>query len=248
MKQKKIFALTLVLALLIGMFSIIPTAGATSNDPVKLIYAKTEYDSNGGIGAFGYVEVQNIAYAKKVTIHYTYNGTDWYDCAAEYYKPTWGNYEAWKFQTPGTTSHYRGNVTVKFAIKYEVNGQTYWDNNNQQGYTVTSRYASPNRYDFGSGGIASYNAYRYYGGIDGTMQLKNLGPDKDVKVLYSDDNWATTKSVSAVYQSTFEENPNIEIWSFNIFPSPSSTIQYKLSYTVNGTTYVDDNFGEYYTV
>lgn len=247
MKKKKIFAITIVLTLLISMFAIVPTAGAVSDNPVKLIYAKTVY-TDGGIGAEGYVEVENIAYAKNVTIHYTYNGTDWYDCAATYYKPTWGNYEAWKFQTPGTNDYYRGNLTVQFAIKYEVAGQTYWDNNNQQNYSVASRYSAPNRFDFGSGGIANDNAYRYYGGIDGKIQLKNLGYEKDVKVIYTTDNWATSSSVNAIYNSTFEENPNIELWSYNIFPAPSSTIQYKLSYTVNGTTYVDDNFGDYYTV
>jgi len=54
-----------------------------SDRPVKLIYSKTVSGSNQ-TWATGYIEVENIAYEKNVTVHYSFNGTDWYDCAAEY--------------------------------------------------------------------------------------------------------------------------------------------------------------------
>lgn len=248
MKQKKVFALTLVLALLIGMFAMVPAVGAVSDRPVKLIYAKPEYVQGEGYAATGYVEVENIAYAKNVTIHYSFDGVTWNDCAAEYYKPTWGNYEAWKFQTPGTiSSPHRGTAEIRFAIKYEVDGQTYWDNNNQQNYSVAAGYNVTNRYDFGVGGVADFYSYRYNNTIHGALQLKDLGYQKDVKVIYTTNNWETTNEVSATYGSTFEKNDYVQIWYYD-FPTNESNVQYKLSYTVNGITYVDDNFGEYYTV
>lgn len=48
--------------MLFSIFSAIPSAGATSTTPVKLIYATP----NGvdGIGASGYIEVENIAYER----------------------------------------------------------------------------------------------------------------------------------------------------------------------------------------
>ncbi len=244
--KKKICALTLVLTLLMGLFAMVPSVGAVSDNPVKLIYAKAQY-IYPGIGATGYIEVENIDYAKNVTVHYSFDGIEWYDCAAEYYKPTWGNYEAWKFETPGRAYAYRGVVNVQFAIKYEVAGQTYWDNNDGHNYSVEAGYDTTNRYDFGVGGVADLYSYRYSDDITGSLELKNLGYEKDVKVIYTTDNWATTEEVIAEYQYTFEKNNNIEKWNYTI-NNVESEIQYKLSYTVNGITYVDDNFGEYYTV
>lgn len=43
-------------------------------------------------------------------------------------------------------------VTIQFAIKYEVNGNTYWDNNDGNNYKVYSGYHAPSFYDFGCGG------------------------------------------------------------------------------------------------
>ncbi len=245
MKKAKVLSLTLVLAMLIGIFSIMPSVGAVSNDPVKLIYAKPAY-TDSGTAATGYVEVENIAYAKNVTIHYSFDGIDWYDCAAEYYKPTWGNREAWKFTTPGKYPGYRGTVTVHFAIKYEVNGQTYWDNNDKQNYSVAAGYYTPTYFDFGVGGIANELSYSYDGGVKGYLQLKDLAYEKDVKVIYTTDNWSTTNEVQAEYVRTSEIKNYVQQWGFDI-PTDSADLKYKLSYTVNGVTYVDDNFGEYYT-
>lgn len=246
MKQKRFFALTLVLALLIGIFSIIPSVSAVSDRPVKLIYAKPT-QSLPAVGAIGYVEVENIAYDKKVTIHYSFDGVEWADCEAEYYKPTWGNYEAWKFETPTKLPSYRGSITVQFAIKYEVNGQTYWDNNNGKNYSIHAGYSDSGRFDFGVGGIANRIAYKSDDTVRGWLQLKDLGEQKDVKVVYSTDNWTTTNEVDAKYYTTFSQNNYVQEWSYTI-PTSTNNLQYKLSYTVNGTTYIDDNFGEYYTV
>lgn len=245
-KTRRILSLITVLALIIGVFSMMPSAGAVSDKPVNLIYAKPEY-IYPGIGATGYIEVENIAYDKDVTVHYSYNGTDWYDCSAEYYKPTWGNYEAWRFSIPGIAYGYKSSVTIQFAIKYEVNGQTYWDNNNGKNYSVAAGYETTSRFDFGVGGIANFYANRYNNSINGALELKNLGPEKIVKVIYTTDNWATSNEVNAEYFYTFEKNSSVELWNYTI-PTTASDIKYKLSYTVNGITYVDDNFGDYYTI
>ena len=248
MKKKKVFALALVLTLIVGLFSLVPSVGAVSDRPVKLIYAKPAYTSTG-TGATGYVEIENIAYDKKVTIHYSFDGKEWYDSAAEYYKPTFGNYEAWTFETTGKRPAYREAVTVQFAIKYEVNDQTYWDNNNGKNYSVSLGYLAGASYDFGVGGIADASASKNSktDTVYGSLQLKNLGYQKDVKVIYTTDNWTTTNEVSAKYDRFASMNDSVEIWNYS-YETNQNNIQYKLSYTVNGTTYIDDNFGDYYTV
>lgn len=251
MKKKRFLSLVTVLALIIGVFSMMPSVGAVSDRPVKLIYAKPAYTSTDtGIGATGYVEVENIAYNKKVTIHYSFDGKEWLDCDAEYYKPTFGNYEAWKFETTGKYPVYRGAVTVQFAIKYEVNDQIYWDNNDGKNYSVSLGYLAGTNYDFGVGGVADYSSYKYPNTDDtvhGSLQLKNLGYEKDVKVIYSTDNWATQQEATAKFGEMARMNDSVEIWYYD-YQTSANNIQYKLSYTVNGTTYIDDNFGDYYTV
>ena len=249
MKAKKILSFTIVLVLLVSLFTFAPTANAASDNPVKLIYAKPEITDYNKLSATGYVEVENIAYEKNVTIHYSYDGITWQDTSAEYYKPTWGNYEAWKFQTPAVTLGYREHATITFAIKYEVNGQTYWDNNNGKNYSVAAGYETTSRYDFGSGGVAAFYSYRISDSypIQGSLQLKDLDYEKDVKVQYTTDNWETVNEVNAEYGYTFEENNSVQIWNYQI-PYTKNQVTYKILYTVNGITYVDDNFGEYYTV
>lgn len=250
MKNKRIFAFTLILAIFIGMFYAIPAEADTNQGNVNLIYAKP-VEVQPGAGAEGYIRVKNIGQDKKVTIRYSYNNAEWFDCAASYYKPDGNNYEIWKFVTPGKDFGYRGIVAVQFSIKYEVNGQTYWDNNNGQKYCVAVGYVIGLTYDFGIGAIANVSAYtdsginnRY---VAGRLQLKNLGQPKNVKVIYTTDNWATTREVNAEFEYTAYANSSVEEWYYS-YETNSKNIQYKLSYTVNGVTYIDDNFGDYYTV
>ena len=251
MTKKKIISFALVLTMLIGIFAVIPSVSAVSSTPVQLIYAKPVY-RGPAFAAQGYVEVENIAYVKNVTIHYTFDNQTWSDCSATYYQPTHENYEAWSFETSGHILGRREQGSITFAIKYEVevNGstQTYWDNNNGQNYSVGAGYGVNYRYDFGCGGVKDFYSTRDSDtAVRGAVQLKNIAYQKVVKIVYTTDNWATTSEAYASYTSTFEENSNIEIWSYS-FDAPTDKITYKIEYTVNGTTYVDDNFGNYYTV
>ena len=59
----------------------------------------------------------------------------------------------------------------------------------------------------------------------------------------------TTKNVNASFECTsnpYVENA-IEVWYYSV-PVNDNSLQYRIEYTVNGTTYVDDNFGANYTV
>lgn len=247
MKQKRIFALTLILALFFGTFAVVPASGAVSKGPVNLIYAKP-VETPPGVGAEGYIEVENISQDKNVTVRYSYNTVDWFECAANFYKSAEDNYEIWKFETPGKDLGYSGTVAVHFSIKYEVNGQTYWDNNNGQNYYIAAGYLIGVNCDFGIGAVADVSAYKESNtNVVGYLQLKNLGQPKTVKVIYTTDNWATTKEANAEFSNTSPTNDSVENWYYT-YKTDSNNIQYKLSYTVNGETYVDDNFGEYYTV
>lgn len=234
--------------------SAIPTASASGN-PVEFMWGSGySYGTHGftHTQVSGYVEVSNIAYNKNVTIHYTFNGTTWDDISAEYYKPTLGNKEAWYFHFghfsnigepgPGTT--------FTFAIKYEVNGQTYWDNNNGQNYEINiGFYSTANTYTIGNCGlkVLSYGAASEYNTLYGGIVLKNLAYNKVVKVRYTTDNWATYKEISATYDSGLAYGQ--EFWTFRdeSLPDDWETLDFAVYYTVNGTTYWDNNFEANYT-
>ena len=86
----------------------------------------------------------------------------------------------------------------------------------------------------------------YYGDPNPSVTLKNYGYEKNVKVIYTLDNWNTQGSYELEYDKTLE-NGN-EIWDGEV-PSEikGKTIEYYISYTVNGQTYYDSNFGENYS-
>lgn len=241
MKQKKMLAISLVLVLLVSLFVIVPASAVTQQ--VSLIYAKP-YVYYSTVGAEGYVEIEDIGTEKTVTIHYSFDGTNWKDIEAEYYKDTIGNREAWSFKTDSLYIGYRGNATVQFAIKYEVDGTTYWDNNNGANYKVKAGYGVTSQFDFGNGGIAYWYQSQKYEGVLVHTQLHNLAYDKDVRVRYTTDNWATYQEVQGYFVSSLPDSAS-EFWE--IYVPTLEPFEYAISYTVNGTTYWDNNFGENYT-
>lgn len=124
-----------------------------ANEPVKLAYAKytsltpgfhTHYQCYGVIS--GYVRLSNIGYRKNVTIHYTTDNEHWNDCSARYCRFSGNNQELWSFSMGPFLSEPFLSLYCRFAIKYEVNGKTYWDNNNGNDYHIRVGFgASPSQ-------------------------------------------------------------------------------------------------------
>lgn len=253
---KRILSALLALALCCSFSFLSAISAAAVTDEVSLIYAKPVVDQDGYVPhedhkVFfeGYVEVKNLAYEKNVTIHYSFDGINWQDIAAEYLAPTQGNYEAWKFKTPVISFSPSSYAKVTFAIKYEVNGNTYWDNNNGKNYVVSVGTGSEANtgFAFGSGALALDSITRNSDSISGTIQLSNLAYEKDVKVLYTTDNWATSSYVNASYLLSYNGSNNSELWEFTI-PYSENVIEFAISYTVNGITYWDNNFSSNYSI
>ena len=73
--------------------------------------------------------------------------------------------------------------------------------------------------------------------------MQNYGYNKVVKVRYTTDNWATFKDADLTYYSTYDDGT--EYWSVELDSSVKidSNFKYAISYTVNGVTYWDNNFG-----
>ena len=207
------------------------------------------------------VELANLAYAKKVWLHYTRMGsTVWQDAAFVYSSTTAAGNEIWNLTLNGGTSN--SEKVDQYVIKYEVNGQTYWDNNNGTNYRVDQTQAGlPGYYQFYLrndlnvllnsqviGTSVSNDKFVNFG-----ILIKNLAYNKMVSILYSTDKWKTNKTANFNFIGSY---PNgFEIWgdggSFNLLSNVGTpgtrTFDYAIVYKVNGQEYWDNNFGKNYS-
>ncbi|CDM69973.1 putative secreted protein [Clostridium bornimense] len=233
LKNKLAVVLSIVLVSTLFAFVGTPVKAEAATDNVSFYYSDNYGFYHGGVENDIYIKVKNIAYDKNVVVHYKNADDDtWYDCSATYVKSLNNGEEIWVARITNF-----GTGVENFCIKYEVNGETYWDNNSGSNYSITDTL-----------GVAPIHVIRspYYGDGNPKVTLKNYGYEKTVKVIYTVDDWSTQGSYELEYEKTLE-NGN-EIWNGDV-PSEikGKTIEYYISYTVNGQTYYDSNFGENYS-
>ncbi|GKX30921.1 glycogen-binding regulatory subunit of S/T protein phosphatase I [Vallitalea longa] len=191
----------------------------------------------------GYIYVNNLNSNKKVSVHYTYDGINWLDQPATYLKTLKNGSEVWSYRTPDhpyAAMSRDCTYNCRFAIKYEVNGNTYWDNNNGQDYFIqysNNRYNAP--YILSKSVVTLHYPLGTYSGRN-YLYLKDLGPDKSVKVRYTADNWLTYKEINASHFISYDNN--VEEWYFDL----DKKYEFAIGYTVNGITYWDNNFESNY--
>lgn len=231
--------------------------GAT--EPVVLEFAKLEVqrDEYGSsrIRLVGVANLQNIAYEKVLNV--VYNGPsyftpdDWTSVQASYLETAPNGYERWSFATPW--GGFAALATYQFALNYQVAGQSYWDNNDGQDYNLRYGVDEGRIYDGDHALINNspvmFNNF-YVPGQDllgYSILVKNLAYDKLVEVVYSTDNWQTSNAVQASYFSSNSQVDGVEIWNAKV-PRAYGPTQYYIRYTVNGTTYYDNNQGQNYEV
>lgn len=237
---------------------------AQAADEVKLIKAQSTVQSHYGFNlqqtSFDVV-VKNLAYAKKVYAHLKNPDGLWIDVPMTYNRATGDGREVWT----GSYSDYTNQGTptnrvwtVEYTLKYEVNGQTFWDNNNGQNYSIAP--------DVGAY-LVGTNIYpvwfsptqtTYSNQLTGRVVVKNIAPAKTVKVVYSTDGWKTVKTSNASFTPyawsggySAAPNPNqygYEVWDYSMDVGATATkVDFAFSYTVNGQTYWDNNFGANYS-
>ncbi|MCT4688749.1 carbohydrate-binding protein [Vallitalea sp.] len=247
------FIICFILVLNINCFSIL---AETTN--VQLYSAKilpTYGDMGNIIGYYstGNIYIKDLGTNKNVTVHYTYDGTNWLDQSAYYQKTLADGSELWNFKTPeqSYTPTHQIEYNCKFAIKYEIDGNTYWDNNNGENYFLqdtTMIYNAP--YALSKSVVMLDKGISTPNSLWGYIFLKNLSYDKKVIVRYTTDNWQTYHDINAHYNCKYDND--IELWSFNTIKEKSpfpvnSSGEYVIGYTINGVTYWDNNFGDNYS-
>jgi len=252
--MKKIISLLFIVSLI----ALLPVLSmAFDAPPVKLLLARGS-NSDRTPHLFGYIEVDNMGENKQVCLVYQVNGGSWKELSATRHATTHHNLEAWYFQTPAFFPPAGQSVTIRFAAKYVVNGITYWDNNGGQDYTIKIGYKTALENIL----LGSATHYRDYGGwailkninggierlhFHGAVYVQNLAYDKEVKMVYTTDNWDTSHTADFSYSKTMANN--IEQWGIMFeVPVDTTTIQYVISYKVNGMTHWDNNFQQNYTL
>lgn len=251
--MKKLFAGLMMFTLIFGM-SLTGSAFASSNE-VKLIDSDVSVIYKPGyVGFSGNIEVANLGPVKKVAVHYTTDDTTWYDTSASYVGPTDASHEKWRFSistNDATADHseLKNLHFIKFAIKYEVNNQTYWDNNGSANYYNEVNNSYPlTSIILGAPNVLNANSALSNGTFSGNIYVKNLDPTKTVKVRYTTDNWATSHDGYATYTGRLNNFSTVENWSYSFNVPGATNVKYAISYTTGGQTYWDNNYGHNYEV
>ncbi|XP_061687852.1 protein phosphatase 1, regulatory subunit 3Db isoform X2 [Syngnathoides biaculeatus] len=91
------------------------------------------------LGIAGTIQVLNLDYEKKVTVHYSF--TNWRtstDTSASWVSSvSQGEYDVFRFRLPVPPFILQPGALLEFAICYHVKGSNYWDNNNGRNYKLT---------------------------------------------------------------------------------------------------------------
>lgn len=251
--MKKWFAGIIMLTLMFGISFAGTAAASASGHEVRLIDSRIFTYKYGYVEFSGSVEVENLGYAKQVSVHYSTDNVNWYDTSASYVGPTDGAHEKWNFQistSAMTTDHpeLKNLTSIQFAIKYEVNGNTYWDNNGGANYTNSPYFGNgTTSVILGKPNVLLGFGYLTNDSFYGYVYVKNLNPAKTVKIRYTTDNWATYTDGYATYNGPSNGYNSVEGWSFSFNVPGAAQVKYAVGYTVNGTTYWDSNYGNNYT-
>lgn len=212
-----------------------------------LFYAYGDYFPTG-TGSYHYsanykILVDNIAYEKLVGVWGRNSITEaWGFFPGSYSESLPGNKEIWLLNS--------GTTIDQFVVKYEVNGDTYWDNNNWNNYALqptgdTKMIGNPN--------VILGGAHISNNKLNVTIGVKNLAYHKEVGIVYTTNGWATFHTAYASYDKSHLPSDHYgqiqaESWKLKISIGTARSAEFAIFYNVNGQTYWDNNFGRNYSV
>ncbi len=237
------------------------TASIPTASPVVLQTATATCSYYHGMGSTyrSYtIQVKNLAFEKYVAIVQKMADGTWEEYPAEFSRTIDNGYEIWAV----SLSDHNNIWAEQFAVKYTVNGVTYWDNNGGKDYAMAVldgtwlnpaiKVKTAYKYLYHD----SYTNLNYFGG---SVDVQNLSYNKKVDIIYTTDGWQTTQVIPGKYYGTYYmvgysqyvNNPNrhgIERWGFSTYVGAAQSVEFAVSYTVNGLTYWDNNYGENHSV
>lgn len=153
------------------------------------------------------IEVQNVGYEKKVELVYTIDGATWQTLPATYLRPSSPGKELWVIRA-APTAH-------EFALSYSVNGRTFWDNNSGANYRF-QRYSTDALLPSAPIGVpvGLYEADLQSPRVWGHVFVSGAVPNAQVRVVYTDDAWKTTKETAATSYGVYASGA--AAWAFEL--------------------------------
>jgi hypothetical protein len=228
---------------------------------VRLKYAESDNFSPGG-GVTGVnvtkvsAKVKNIAFTKEVSLVCALSDGTWVQKAMSW-QAGFGNYDLFSLSDGSF-------VTDEFAIRYDVNGQTDWDNNNGANYQISE--IQPNT---AGGNVVLNTAVAHQGSepgggfvfttswVEGEIYVKNLSFNKRVGIRLSTNGWASFLDTNASFNasvSVAEGLSKVESWKFKTpeFNIDESNPNFNFAIFYNnldtGEWFWDDNFSQSYSL
>lgn len=199
----------------------------------------------------GEVEVANLAYDKQVSVYYSKDGGPWQVAQAQYLRPSAAGHEIWRFVVGLGYSY--PPPTVHFAVRYEVLGQVYWDNNTFQDYQVDAdspifpavpvRVASATK----GGGLGCYGLCA---DLSVDIRVENIAYDKQVTLVYAVGGGPWSELEARYRQPVTGTGGGYELWRAYlpyIYP-PSLPVEFAVRYRVAGQEHWDNADGYDYVV
>lgn len=215
---------------------------------VRMLQAESTNLCCGTAGHVGQIQarVKNLGSNKQVFARIKTAYGSWVDVPLHFSYASGSGSETWETDRIEYNAYIGVTEVVDFSVKYQVNGNTYWDNNASANY----RLPRGGGVMLGRGINITNYLYKptYYDGLAGMLTLRSIPGVKNVQLHYSTDYGATIKRVNATLYPSPTNTVGTESWHYfaDIKGSPGTKIYYAFSYTVNGTTYWDTNGGGYY--
>lgn len=237
---KKLVSLLAVISVLAtSMFALSAgTASAATYPDIRLHSTELTFaGSRGNSIRTVYLKVDNLDQYSKVYVHYEYApGQAWQDVLAT--KTSFKSKEGYAIYKASFSSY-----SGKFCLKYVNPGFTLWDNNYKKDFNGTILGFNEN-----------VKAERTYVASKGTYNLaacvRNIAYAKEVKAVCTENNFKNTRTIKLSFDKMYDTpsyNDQIERWKGTITGiKNTANFKFYLTYKVNGKTYTDKNFGQYY--
>ena len=236
-KSTKIAAFILTLAMFCSMFCIIgATHAGAATQRVSMYSSNVSFAKYGAATYEVFVKTNDAASDQQVYVHYNYmDNMAWKDSKASYVATLDDGSKIWKAVF--------SSFNTRYAIKYVADGETFWDNNNGKDYTGADV--------IGSAPVASERLGYQYDKANYQINavLQNYAYNKSVFVRYTTDGWKTFGDQALSYNKTNANANGTETWTTKLDLANYSNVddfQYAICYSVYGTEYWANNFGENY--
>lgn len=203
--------------------------------------------------------VENVAYDKQVEVHWAGEDRVWHMLPAKHRASVGPNQELWSAQAGVVATETKSLPgDIEFALRYQVHGLDFWDNNEARNYCSNADSGVLLHHDLPLLNV-DYTPHlsvgqRHY---PITVAVRQIIHPSRVWICWTTDNWRTTQESPCFFHRMYWEkwsrsnarNPNrydTSVWTGQIKVDDAFRVEYAIGCeTPNGIIW-DNNFGRNY--